>query len=69
VLLREVLGVVHERELVVLPAPAQPTMEALQAEIVVLKDALAEREQELARLRQQLGVCCPWWEQQWHRPH
>ena len=44
-------------------------MEALQAEIVVLKDALAEREQELARLRQQLGVCCPWWEQQWHRPH
>ena len=48
---------------------AQPTMEELQTAIIGLKDALAERDRAIERLRQQLGVCCPWWEQRWHRPH
>lgn len=47
----------------------QPTSVDLEAEIATSKRALAERDEEIERLRQQLTVCCPWWEQRWHRPH
>jgi len=48
--------------------PAQPTLEALQAEIVELKAALAARDREIERLQQLAAISCPWRDQAWHRP-
>lgn len=41
----------------------------LPAEIAALKQVLAEREQEIERLRQLAVMCCPWQERPWHLSH
>jgi hypothetical protein len=45
------------------------TSAEFEAKIAALQRELAERDAEIERLRQQLTVCCPWWEQRWHKPH
>ena len=42
---------------------------AVAAEVEALQQALAERDQEIERLRQLAAACCPWHEQPWHRLH
>jgi hypothetical protein len=47
----------------------EPTSAEFEAESTALKRELADRDEEIERLRQRLTVCCPWSEQRWHRPH
>jgi CheY-like chemotaxis protein len=51
------------------PEAVPPALAELQAEIVTLRAALADREREIARLQQLAARCCPWREQPWHRSH
>jgi hypothetical protein len=53
----------------VTPETLKVDLAMLEANIASLKQRLAERAQEIERLRRQAAACCPWLEQRWHRSH
>lgn len=45
-------------------------LEKLAAEVAELRRHVEIHTREIARLQaERAAVCCPWWDQEWHRSH